>query len=176
MFDVNNENTFFIRMSFFFWKLVNGWVKKYNQNEWKFIFNVAFQIKVILFFLKEFLNEFLKKLSGILLVLPHLRICIARAKPRSLTLTRRWVEMEQTLWDHLPLLVRSNSKESVEYILQTLWRTRKTGLDAADRHVIHDVLQLQNDSDLDPVCIFPLWGSALLLFTKSSLHGEIWKL
>ncbi|KAJ0049407.1 hypothetical protein Pint_15672 [Pistacia integerrima] len=61
--------------------------------------------------------------------------------------------MEQTLWGHLPLLVRSNSKESVEYILQALWRTRKTGLDAADRHVIRDILQLQNDSDLDPLLV-----------------------
>lgn len=59
--------------------------------------------------------------------------------------------MEQTLWGHLPLLVRSNSKDSVEYILQSLWRTRKTGLDSADRHIIQDMLQLQNDSDLDPV-------------------------
>ncbi|KAI9174349.1 hypothetical protein LWI28_015994 [Acer negundo] len=61
--------------------------------------------------------------------------------------------MEQTLWGHLPLLVRSNSKESVEYILQALWRTRKTGLDAADRHVICDILQLQNHADLDPLLV-----------------------
>ncbi|KAF7833976.1 putative COMM domain-containing protein [Senna tora] len=61
--------------------------------------------------------------------------------------------MERTLWDHLPLLVRSNSKESVEYILQALWRTRTTGLDAADRHVICDMLQLHNDSDLDPLLV-----------------------
>ncbi|KAJ4712568.1 Protein FAR1-RELATED SEQUENCE 3 [Melia azedarach] len=61
--------------------------------------------------------------------------------------------MEQTLWGHLPLLVRSNSKESVEYILQTLWRTRKTGLDAADRHIIRDILQLQHDSELDPLLV-----------------------
>lgn len=59
--------------------------------------------------------------------------------------------MEQTLWSHLPLLVRSNSKDSVEYILQALWRTRKTGLDPADRDIIRDMLQLQNESDLDPV-------------------------
>ncbi|PQQ17380.1 uncharacterized protein Pyn_06712 [Prunus yedoensis var. nudiflora] len=54
--------------------------------------------------------------------------------------------MEQTLWSHLPLLVRSNSKDSVEYILQALWRTRKTGLDPADRDIIRDMLQLQNES------------------------------
>lgn len=59
--------------------------------------------------------------------------------------------MERSLWGHLPLLVRSNSKESVEYILQALWRTRKTGLDAADRLVIREMLQLQDDSDLDPL-------------------------
>ncbi|XP_044484241.1 COMM domain-containing protein 9-like [Mangifera indica] len=61
--------------------------------------------------------------------------------------------MEQTLWGHLPLLVRSNSKESVEYILQALWRTRNTGLDTADRHIFCDILQLQNDSDLDPLLV-----------------------
>ncbi|KAK9926653.1 hypothetical protein M0R45_023869 [Rubus argutus] len=61
--------------------------------------------------------------------------------------------MEQTLWGHLPLLVRSNSKDSVEYILQTLWRTRKTGLDRADRDIIRDMLQLQNESDLDPLLV-----------------------
>ncbi|KAI4336314.1 hypothetical protein L6164_014853 [Bauhinia variegata] len=61
--------------------------------------------------------------------------------------------MEQTLWGHLPLLVRSNSKDSVEYILEALWRTRKTGLDSADRHVIRDMLQLENDSDLDPILV-----------------------
>jgi COMM domain containing 9 len=56
------------------------------------------------------------------------------------------------LWGHLPLLVRANSKESVEYILQALWRTRKTGLDAADRQVLRQMLQLQTDNELDPVC------------------------
>ncbi|KDP30921.1 hypothetical protein JCGZ_11297 [Jatropha curcas] len=61
--------------------------------------------------------------------------------------------MEHTFWGHLPLLVRANSKESVEYILQALWRTRKTGLDAADRHVICEMLQLQNDADLDPLLV-----------------------
>ncbi|XP_021821575.1 uncharacterized protein LOC110763123 [Prunus avium] len=61
--------------------------------------------------------------------------------------------MEQTLWSHLPLLVRSNSKDSVEYILQALWRTRKTGLDPADRDIIRDMLQLQNESDLDPLFV-----------------------
>ncbi|XP_054820917.1 uncharacterized protein LOC129319855 [Prosopis cineraria] len=61
--------------------------------------------------------------------------------------------MEQTLWGHLPLLVRSNSKDSVEYILQALWRTRNTGLDSADRHVILNMLQLHNDSDLDPLLV-----------------------
>lgn len=61
--------------------------------------------------------------------------------------------MEQTLWGNLPLLVRSNSKESVEYILQALWRTRKTGLDRSDRIIIRDMLELQNDSDLDPVSL-----------------------
>ncbi|KAK9272510.1 hypothetical protein L1049_002883 [Liquidambar formosana] len=61
--------------------------------------------------------------------------------------------MEHTLWGHLPLLVRSTSKESIEYLLQALWRTRKTGLDAADRDIIRDMLQLQNETDLDPLLV-----------------------
>ncbi|XP_030542367.1 uncharacterized protein LOC115749616 isoform X2 [Rhodamnia argentea] len=56
-------------------------------------------------------------------------------------------------WDHLPLLVRANSKDSVEYILQALWRTRTTGLDTADRGIIRDKLQLQNDAELDPLLV-----------------------
>lgn len=59
--------------------------------------------------------------------------------------------MEHSLWANLPLLIRANSKESVENILETLWKTRKVGLETADRDVIRDTLQLQNDSDLDPV-------------------------
>ncbi|CAH1423193.1 unnamed protein product [Lactuca virosa] len=61
--------------------------------------------------------------------------------------------MEHSLWGNLPLLVRANSKESVELILQTLWRTRKIGLDSNDRDVIRDMLQLQNDADLDPLLV-----------------------
>ncbi|XAR67899.1 hypothetical protein NMG60_11002835 [Bertholletia excelsa] len=61
--------------------------------------------------------------------------------------------MEHTLWGHLPLLVRANSKESVEYILQALWRTRKTGLDSADREIIRDMLELQDDSALHPLLV-----------------------
>ncbi|MFS7971532.1 putative COMM domain-containing protein [Helianthus anomalus] len=61
--------------------------------------------------------------------------------------------MEHSLWGNLPLLVRANSKESVEYILQTLWKTRKAGLDSADRDVIRDLLQLHNDADLDPLLV-----------------------
>lgn len=60
---------------------------------------------------------------------------------------------EETLWGHLPLLVRASTKESIEYILEALWRTRKTGLDSADRTVIQDMLHLQNESDLDPVTL-----------------------
>ncbi|KAJ0709285.1 putative COMM domain-containing protein [Helianthus annuus] len=67
------------------------------------------------------------------------------------------VTMEHSLWGNLPLLVRANSKESVEYILQTLWKTRKVGLDSADRDVIRDLLQLQNDADLDPVITLHLF-------------------
>jgi hypothetical protein len=57
------------------------------------------------------------------------------------------------LWGHahLRLLARAGSKESVEYILQALWRTRRTDLDAADRTVARDALQLASDAELDPI-------------------------
>lgn len=58
-----------------------------------------------------------------------------------------------SLWGHLPLLVRANSKESIEYILQALWRTRNTGLDTTDRELVRQMLQLPNDSDLDPLLV-----------------------
>ncbi|KAI3941545.1 hypothetical protein MKW92_037198 [Papaver armeniacum] len=61
--------------------------------------------------------------------------------------------MEHSLWGHLPLLMRSNSKESIEYIFQALWRTRKTGLDSTDRDVIKDMLQLDHANDLDPLLV-----------------------
>ncbi|CAI9754013.1 unnamed protein product [Fraxinus pennsylvanica] len=62
-------------------------------------------------------------------------------------------EQIHSLWGHLPLLVRANSKEPVEYILQALWRTRHTGLDAADRQIFREILQLPNDSDIDPLLV-----------------------
>ncbi|OEL13806.1 hypothetical protein BAE44_0025176 [Dichanthelium oligosanthes] len=59
------------------------------------------------------------------------------------------------LWGHwhLPLLARAGSKESLEYILQALWRTRRTGLDAADRAIARDALQLSSDAELDPLLV-----------------------
>ncbi|KAE8705190.1 Detected protein of confused Function [Hibiscus syriacus] len=75
--------------------------------------------------------------------------------------------MERTLWGHLPLLVRANSKESVEFILQTLWRTRKSGLDADDRRLLCEMLQLQNESDLDPyVNFYPYFDCVTSLLVK----------
>ncbi|XP_057972356.1 uncharacterized protein LOC131160560 [Malania oleifera] len=77
--------------------------------------------------------------------------------------------MDHTIWGHLPLLVRSNSKDSVEYILQALWRTRKTGLDAADREIIVNMLQLQNDADLDPLLV------CLRMLIRRSVYDNIGK-
>ncbi|KAF3954297.1 hypothetical protein CMV_020336 [Castanea mollissima] len=34
-----------------------------------------------------------------------------------------------------------------------LWRARKTGLDATNRNIVRDMLQLENDSNLDPVTL-----------------------
>ena len=80
------------------------------------------------------------------------------------------------LWghEHLPLLARARSKDSVEYLLQALWRTRRTGLDAADRAVVRDILQIQTDSELDPVRISPpshLYRLALHLPRRCSRYA-----
>ncbi|KAK7302237.1 hypothetical protein RJT34_13122 [Clitoria ternatea] len=61
--------------------------------------------------------------------------------------------MEGTVWGHLAVLVRANSKESIEYILEGLWRTRKSGLNSDERRIIQDMLHLQHDSDLDPLLV-----------------------
>ncbi|PWA81845.1 hypothetical protein CTI12_AA184910 [Artemisia annua] len=83
--------------------------------------------------------------------------------------------MEHSLWANLPMLIRANSKESVENILETLWKTRKVGLESADRDVIRDTLQLQNDSDLDPA--FQIKQCAVygtkLVFGKNGMFSVI---
>ena len=75
------------------------------------------------------------------------------------------------LWghEHLPLLARARSKDSVEYILQALWRTRRTGLDAADRAIVRDILQLPSDSELDPLLV------CLRILTRRCVHDNIAK-
>ncbi|KAL0355121.1 UNVERIFIED_CONTAM: hypothetical protein Sradi_3959000 [Sesamum radiatum] len=77
-----------------------------------------------------------------------------------------------SMWGHLPLLVRANSKESVEYILQALWRTRRTGLDAADRQIFRDILQLQNDSDLDPCVRLSIWHNPMAYMFSFELSRQ----
>lgn len=61
--------------------------------------------------------------------------------------------MDHALWDHLPALVRAKSKESVEHILQSLWRTRKTGLDPPEKAYIQELLQLPTENNLDPLLV-----------------------
>ncbi|KAG0478432.1 hypothetical protein HPP92_013151 [Vanilla planifolia] len=62
-------------------------------------------------------------------------------------------DQQQSLWRHLPLLLQSSSWESVEYVLKLLWRTRRTGLDDADRKITCQLLDLPSDSDLDPLLV-----------------------
>lgn len=57
------------------------------------------------------------------------------------------------IWSHLELLIRAKSKESLEYILQALWRTRNTGLDATDRRLFCEILDSLRDSQLDPLLV-----------------------
>uniref|UniRef100_A0A1D1XIR2 COMM domain-containing protein 9 n=2 Tax=Anthurium amnicola TaxID=1678845 RepID=A0A1D1XIR2_9ARAE len=71
------------------------------------------------------------------------------------------------MWGHLPLLVRANTKESVEYILQALWRTRKTGLDSADRAILRGILHLDSDPELDPLLV------CLRMLIRRCVHGGV---
>ncbi|PNT68488.1 hypothetical protein BRADI_3g41180v3 [Brachypodium distachyon] len=75
------------------------------------------------------------------------------------------------LWGHghLPLLARARSKDSVEYVLQALWRTRRTGLDAADRAVVRDILQIPSDSELDPLLV------CLRILIRRCVHDDVAK-
>ncbi|XP_020585316.1 uncharacterized protein LOC110027983 [Phalaenopsis equestris] len=63
------------------------------------------------------------------------------------------MEQQHSLWGHLHLLLQSSSWESVEYILQALWRTRRTGLDETDRKIIREMFDISSDSDLDPLFV-----------------------
>ncbi|KAH9327957.1 hypothetical protein KI387_000065, partial [Taxus chinensis] len=54
---------------------------------------------------------------------------------------------------HLPKLVRAKTQESIEVILRSLWRTRKSGLDAAEKAHLQDLLQLPSHEELDPVSL-----------------------
>lgn len=63
-------------------------------------------------------------------------------------------QIECSLWSHLPLILQSDSKESLDYILQTLWRTRKTGLEPSDRATMCDILHTSNQThELDPLLV-----------------------
>eukprot|EP01018_Ginkgo_biloba_P017313 Gb_05423 [translate_table: standard] len=61
--------------------------------------------------------------------------------------------MERSLFEHLPKLVRAKTQESIEYILQSLWRTRKSGLDAAEKAHLQDLLELSSQEELDPIVV-----------------------
>ncbi|CAA7396247.1 unnamed protein product [Spirodela intermedia] len=76
-------------------------------------------------------------------------------------------ERARSMWRHLPLLVRASSKDSVEYILQALWRTRATGLDSADRAIVRGMLQLQSDAALDPLLV------CLRMLIRRCVYGNV---
>ncbi|CAM0911873.1 unnamed protein product [Alopecurus aequalis] len=86
-----------------------------------------------------------------------------RGEPAAAATTALWGH------EHLPLLARARSKDSVEYLLQALWRTRRTGLDAADRAVVRDILQVPADSELDPLLV------CLRILIRRCVHENIAK-
>ncbi|XP_020087714.1 COMM domain-containing protein 9-like isoform X2 [Ananas comosus] len=136
------------------------------------------------------LQNFLRRDSGVLLSLQHplfaagdsLRVRMAAAaassssapvgvvmeKEKKRKRNGGGIE-EEELWGyrHLPLLVGARSKESVEYVLQALWRTRSTGLDAADRAIFRDILRLPSDSHLDPLLV------CLRMLIRRCVYGNI---
>ncbi|KAF8403494.1 hypothetical protein HHK36_011598 [Tetracentron sinense] len=62
--------------------------------------------------------------------------------------------MEDTLFLQLHKLSGANSEEALEQILETLWKTRKTGLRTPQKSYIQSLLNLPSLEELDPVMIF----------------------
>ncbi|XBI37718.1 uncharacterized protein LOC119334693 [Triticum dicoccoides] len=104
-------------------------------------------------------------------VLAHKAIVSPARGGRTRPAMEHGTSLAAALWghEHLPLLARARSKDSVEYILQALWRTRRTGLDAADRAIVRDILQLPSDSELDPLLV------CLRILTRRCVHDNIAK-
>ncbi|KAJ0113786.1 hypothetical protein Patl1_02631 [Pistacia atlantica] len=57
----------------------------------------------------------------------------------------------ETLYLQLLKLSPINSEESLDHILTTLWKTRKTGLQSAEKSTIQALLNLPTPAQLDPV-------------------------
>ncbi|ERM99032.1 hypothetical protein AMTRI_Chr01g127010 [Amborella trichopoda] len=59
--------------------------------------------------------------------------------------------MEDALCLHLPKLSGGASSETLEIVLQTLWKTRKTGLSHDEKDYIQGLLLMHSQEELDPV-------------------------
>ncbi|GLJ34884.1 hypothetical protein SUGI_0702280, partial [Cryptomeria japonica] len=75
--------------------------------------------------------------------------------------------MEQSLFQHLPKLVRAKTQDSIELILRSLWRTRKSGLDAAEKAHLQDLLQLPSHEELDPIV------ACLRMLIRKCIHENL---
>ncbi|XP_034694616.1 uncharacterized protein LOC117920991 isoform X2 [Vitis riparia] len=59
--------------------------------------------------------------------------------------------MEETLYQHLHKLSGTKSEEAIEEILETLWKTRKTGLSTQQKSHLQSLLSLPSLQQVDPV-------------------------
>ncbi|XP_068664080.1 uncharacterized protein [Aristolochia californica] len=59
--------------------------------------------------------------------------------------------MDETLYLQLHKLWPLKSEETLEHVLQTLWKTRKTGLTSMQKSYIQSLLDLSSVEELDPV-------------------------
>eukprot|EP00252_Welwitschia_mirabilis_P005425 TRINITY_DN15901_c0_g1_i1.p1 TRINITY_DN15901_c0_g1~~TRINITY_DN15901_c0_g1_i1.p1 ORF type:complete len:282 (+),score=52.37 TRINITY_DN15901_c0_g1_i1:251-1096(+) len=61
--------------------------------------------------------------------------------------------MRNLLFNHLSKLADVKSHDDIDYILRTLWNSRKVGLNAAEKEHIMNLLHLSSPTKLDPVIV-----------------------
>ncbi|KAG9458508.1 hypothetical protein H6P81_003016 [Aristolochia fimbriata] len=78
--------------------------------------------------------------------------------------------MDETLHLHLHKLWPLKSEETLEHVLETLWKTRKTGLSSSQKSLVQSLLELPSVEELDPVlaCL----RSLIRKCTQENLVGD----
>ncbi|XP_077241179.1 cytidine/deoxycytidylate deaminase family protein isoform X2 [Tasmannia lanceolata] len=75
--------------------------------------------------------------------------------------------MEDALFVQLHKLPTTISEETLENVLETLWKTRKSGLNSLQKSYIHSLLNLPSIEELDPVV------ACLRLLVRKCVHESL---